>query len=122
MSEVTHPELVRALVKQGELIAKEMTGSDAHLIHMAIGISGEAGELLDAAKKAVIYRKTLDIKNVVEELGDLEFYIEGLRQGLGITREECLKANIEKLQVRYAGMKYSDESARTRVDKMGEKG
>lgn len=117
---ITHQELVSALVKSGETIAEEITGSEAHLIHMVIGVSGEAGELLDAVKKSVIYRKPLDMKNMVEELGDLEFYMEGLRQGLGITREECLKANIEKLQVRYAGMKYSNESAQTRADKIEE--
>ena len=51
---------------------------------MVVGVSGEAGELLDAVKKAVIYRKPLDLENVIEELGDLEFYMEGLRQGLEI--------------------------------------
>ena len=84
---------------------------------MTIGISGEAGELLDAVKKAVIYRKPLDIKNVIEELGDLEFYMEGLRQGLNITRDEVLEANIAKLSVRYNGLKYSDVSAQERADK-----
>lgn len=112
----TYQEMVKGLVKPGKLIASEMTAKDAHLMHMVIGVSGEAGELLDAVKKAVIYRKALDRVNVVEELGDLEFYMEGLRQGLGITREECLKANMEKLSVRY-GQKYSDQAATVRADK-----
>lgn len=38
---------------------------------MATGVSGEAGELLDAVKKSVVYKKPLDRENVVEELGDL---------------------------------------------------
>lgn len=112
----TYEEMVKALAKPGQTIASEMTADDAHLMHMAIGVSGEAGELLDAVKKAVIYRKALDRVNVVEELGDLEFYMEGLRQGLGINREECLKANMEKLSVRY-GQKYSDQAATVRADK-----
>ena len=112
----TYEQMVKGLVKPGKLIASEMTAKDAHLMHMAIGVSGEAGELLDAVKKAVIYRKPLDRVNVVEELGDLEFYMEGLRQGLGITREECLKVNMEKLSVRY-GQKYSDQAATVRADK-----
>jgi NTP pyrophosphatase (non-canonical NTP hydrolase) len=117
MNGITHPELVKALAKSGDTIAEEMTGSEAHLVHMVIGISGEAGEILDAIKKAVIYRKPLDMENVVEELGDLEFYMEGLRQGLGITREECLKQNIEKLTKRYSNIMYSNESAQIRADK-----
>lgn len=117
MSSILHHEMVSVLVKSGDTIVAEMTGPDAHMMHMAIGVSGEAGELLDAIKKRVIYRKPLDRDNVVEELGDLEFYLEGIRQGLGITREECLAANIVKLQKRYEGLKYSDQSAQDRADK-----
>jgi len=111
--------MVAALVKDGARIAEEITGSDAHLLHMAVGISGESGELLDAVKKAVIYRKPLDRINVVEELGDLEFYMEGLRQGLDISREETLEANIQKLGKRYQDG-YSDKAAQDRADKQGE--
>lgn len=117
MSKINHIDMVRALCKSGNQIAEEITGSDAHGLHMAVGISGEAGELLDAIKKAVIYRKPLDRENVVEELGDLEFYLEGLRQGLGITREETIEANIAKLGKRYEGFNYSDQAAQTRADK-----
>jgi len=115
-----HSDMVRRLAKDGAVIAQQMTGYDAHLLHMAVGISGEAGELLDAIKKAVIYQKPLDRVNVVEELGDLEFYMEGLRQGLNITREQCLAANIGKLEgnknARYKDG-YSDKAAQERADK-----
>jgi NTP pyrophosphatase (non-canonical NTP hydrolase) len=114
---IKHDEMVKALAKSGAKIAAEITAEDAHLMHMAIGISGEAGELLDAIKKQVIYRKPLDRENVLEELGDLEFYMEGIRQGLGITREQCLEANIAKLGKRYEGLKYSDGAAQGRADK-----
>jgi hypothetical protein len=112
-----HIDMVASLVKSGEAIANELTAQDAHITHMAMGISGEAGELLDAIKKHVIYRKPLDMQNVIEELGDLEFYMEGLRQGLGLTREQCIAENINKLGKRYNAGKYSDESAITRADK-----
>lgn len=117
MSKVTHPEMVRALAKSGDTIAEEMTGDEAHAIHMMMGISGEAGELLDAVKKSVIYKKPIDRENVVEELGDMEFYMEGLRQGFGITREETLAHNITKLSKRYEGLVYSNEAAKERADK-----
>jgi len=110
--------MVKVLAKSGESIKTEMTARNANLLHMVIGISGESGELLDSIKKAVIYQKPLDIVNVVEELGDLEFYMEGLRQELGITREETLQATINKLAVRYNGFKYSDKSAQERADKV----
>jgi NTP pyrophosphatase (non-canonical NTP hydrolase) len=117
MENVNYSDMVKTLAKPGEKIAAELTATDAHNIHMVIGICGEAGELLDAVKKGAIYRKPLDLENLVEELGDIEFYMEGLRQGLGITREETLTANIAKLSVRYNGLKYSDTAAQERADK-----
>lgn len=114
---MTHQEMVHGLVKPGEDIISQLTVEDAHNIHMVMGISGEAGELLDAIKKHVIYRKPLDMENVVEELGDIEFYLEGLRQSLGITREQTLQHNINKLGKRYKGHLYSDQQAQDRADK-----
>jgi NTP pyrophosphatase (non-canonical NTP hydrolase) len=117
VDELNHPELVRRLAKPGFEIVMRMTSKNAHNLHMAVGIAGESGELLDAIKKVVIYNKPLDRENVVEELGDLEFYMEGLRQGLGITREEVLERNIAKLQKRYGSGSYSDQQAQARADK-----
>lgn len=113
----THQELVSALTKPGEDVLTGLTPHTANLLHMAVGVSGEAGELLDAVKKAAIYVKPLDRANVVEELGDLEFYMEGLRAALGITREECLEANIDKLSKRYHQGRYTNDQAQERADK-----
>jgi NTP pyrophosphatase (non-canonical NTP hydrolase) len=114
---MTHPELVKALKKPGADIVNEMSSQDADLMHMVIGVAGEAGELLDAAKKIVIYNKPPDFTNIVEELGDIEFFLEGVRQNLGITRDECLAENVKKLQKRYASGTYSNEQAQARADK-----
>ena len=84
--EFDHADMVAVLAKPGDAIRAELNSHQAHLLHTAIGISGESGELLDAIKIHCIYQKLLDRANVIEELGDLEFYMEGLRQGLGITR------------------------------------
>lgn len=116
MTQINHNEMVTALVKSGDAIISSLTPEKAHVLHMAIGISGESGELLDAIKKHVIYNKPIDRENVIEELGDLEFYMEGLRQGLDITREETIAANIAKLGVRYKDG-YSDKAAQLRADK-----
>ena len=110
-------DMVAALVKSGQAIIDSLTPQKANTLHMAVGVSGEAGELLDAVKKYVIYEKELDRANVVEELGDLEFYMEGLRAELGITREETIAGNIAKLGKRYASGSYSDKQAHDRADK-----
>lgn len=113
---MTHPELVKNLVKPGYQVLEELTPKSANLIHMILGLCGESGELLDTVKKHTIYKKDLDIENVIEEMGDLEFYMEGLRQEFGITREQCLEHNIAKLTKRY-GEKYSNKAAIERADK-----
>lgn len=111
--------MVKAKTKPGAAILAQLTPDNAHLLHMAVGICGESGELIDAVKKAAIYGKELDRQNVIEELGDLEFYMEGLRAGLGISRAQCLEANMAKLGKRYATGTYSDQQARERADKAG---
>ena len=116
----SHASLVLRLVKPGGIIADELSGVDAHLLHMAIGIAGEAGELLDVIKKHAIYRKPLDFPHLIEELGDLEFYMAGLRDALAISRETTLLENIKKLEKRYASGAYSDQQAQARADKQGE--
>ena len=113
---LSYTELVMALKKDPVLIALEMSSDKADLMHMAMGIAGEAGELLDAIKKHVVYNKPLDLVHVVEEFGDIEFYLEGLRQRLSLEREDILTLNQEKLEKRY-GNSYSDTAASTRADK-----
>jgi NTP pyrophosphatase (non-canonical NTP hydrolase) len=111
--------MVNSLAKPGADIVASLTPNGAHMLHMAVGISGEAGELLDAVKKHIIYCKPVDRVNLVEELGDLEFYMEGVRQAAGISREETLNANkLKLLGKRYASGSYSDAQAQDRADKV----
>lgn len=108
-----YADFVASLTKTGITFNNQET----HLIHMIMGASGETGELLDAIKKHVIYKQELDLNNVIEELGDIEFYLEGLRAALGITRAQTLSSNINKLLQRYPNGSYSDTAAQERKDK-----
>lgn len=116
-----HAAMVHHLKKPGAAIQDQLSPAKVDLLHMAVGISGEAGELLDAVKKHTVYNKDINRENIVEELGDLEFYMEGLRQVLKIGREETLEANITKLatgkNARYKDG-YTDAAAQARTDKM----
>lgn len=86
-------------------------------LHAALGVCGEAGELGDAIKKQYIYGKHPDVENIIEELGDLEFYCQQVRIHYGISRVTVLQANADKLSKRYVGLKYTDAAAITRADK-----
>ena len=92
------------------------TPSQCELLHAAIGIAGEAGELLDAVRKHVFDGQPLDEDNVIEELGDLCFYLEAACQAIGVTREEIEELNMAKLFERYKDG-YSDQQAIERKDK-----
>lgn len=118
-----HKEMVTALVKPAQSIVDHLNGNpdQAHLWHMATGVSGEAGELLDAIKKHVVYGREPDVQNIIEELGDIEFYLEGIRQYFNIDRTTTLQENYNKLYgskaARYSSGSYSDKQANTRNDK-----
>lgn len=112
-----YTDMVSRLVKPGRDIMTDLDPKKAEAMHMAIGVAGEAGELLDAIKKHVIYNKPLDINNLIEELGDIEFFIEGIRQIFSLNRVNILEENIYKLSKRYGSGTYSNEQAQTRADK-----
>lgn len=76
-------------------------GVTPDLLHGAIGLATEAGEMLDAVKRALFYGADLDRTNLVEELGDLEWYMAVIRDALGVDQEEVQRINIEKLRARY---------------------
>lgn len=116
-TEFLHSELVSRLKKQGSAIIDTLSSGEVDLWHGATGVVGEAGELIDAVKKHVVYNQQIDIANIIEELGDIEFYLEMIRQNLGITRKETLLHNMEKLNKRYTEG-YTDLAAQERADKL----
>ena len=115
---MTYEEFVASVKKNPYFIDSSPFARDVQ--HMLMGLSGEVGELVDAFKRHFVYGQHLDLDNIAEELGDLEFYLEGLRQALypycGLTRDAIIKQNMEKLSARYPEG-YSDEHAAERADK-----
>jgi len=116
LAEIPYGDFVMSLCKPGQNVKDDLTFGTAHLLHMAIGVAGESGELLDAVKRCAIYGKELDMENVVEELGDLMFYMQGIMQSLGITQETVIIRNKLKLVKRYESG-YSNSAAQARADK-----
>ena len=71
------------------------------LLHAAIGLSTESGELIDALKKSIYYGRQLDLQNLKEEMGDIMWYMAILSDALGYSFEQCQEDNISKLKKRY---------------------
>lgn len=58
-----------------------------HIEHMAMGVVGEFGEIIDAIKKSEIYGKDLDKVNLAEEVGDALWYVACLIDVFGLPEE-----------------------------------
>jgi len=71
------------------------------IVHSAMGIASEAGEILDNVKGAMFYGKSLDAGNLKEELGDICWFMDMMMRGIGTTWGEVMSKNITKLRVRY---------------------
>lgn len=91
--------------------------SQLRVLHAAMGISGEAGELMDAVKKHILYNKPLDVTNVKEEVGDLLWYMSLMLDEVGSSFEEVMKMNHDKLEKRFPGG-FTEKLAQQRLDKV----
>ena len=105
--------------KAHELPTYILTPDRAERLHMAIGVAGEAAELLECTLKELT-ENSFDVDNAIEELGDLEFYLNGYRRSIFVSRTFTLAHNLNKLstgkKARYPNG-YSDAAAQERADK-----
>lgn len=105
-TEMSDYEGVRHRIKEGgDKLGK--------LLHASLGLSSEAGEISDQLKKHLYYGSILDEVNLVEELGDLMFYVAMVCRALDVSLEEVLDKNIKKLKARY-GDKFTEHAALNR--------
>lgn len=88
-------------------------------LHAAVGISGEAGELLDAVKKVWIYNKPENRVHLIEECGDILFYMTALMDMMQVSMTDLMCTNMIKLNKRYPSG-YTDQAAQDRADKVDE--
>jgi NTP pyrophosphatase (non-canonical NTP hydrolase) len=73
----------------------------AKLENGCLGLAGEVGECCDILKKHLFQGHELDRDHIVEELGDVMWYIAETASALNVTLEDVARYNIEKLRARY---------------------
>lgn len=73
------------------------------IIYLALAINGEAGELAEVVKKSWRDGKDIDREWLIEEMGDILWYIAVLSHKLGVPLSEVMERNIRKLEQRYMG-------------------
>lgn len=81
--------------------------------HAAVGIATESGEIMDAIKKAKFYKAGLDKVNIIEEIGDVMWYLAIFCDELKVSFEDVWDKNIRKLKTRYPE-KYTNLKAKKR--------
>ncbi len=76
------------------------------IVYPAMGLAGEAGEVANEVKKYIRddrHRLTIERKfKIIEEMGDVLWYLGALSFEIGTTLEEVAKVNLAKLSKRYA--------------------
>lgn len=87
-----------------DLISED--GKKEPLLNGALGLAGESGEVADLLKKHLFQKHDLSEEKLIEELGDVLWYIAECCYGLNVPLEEIAKKNIEKLHHRYHGDKF----------------
>lgn len=86
------------------------------LVHSVLGLVTEAGELADIIKRAYFYGKgpeSVDRDHIVEELGDLMWYLALASAHLDVPIEDIMAKNIAKLKARYNN-KWTQDAALNR--------
>jgi NTP pyrophosphatase (non-canonical NTP hydrolase) len=72
-----------------------------HLFNGVLGLAGEAGECADLVKKHC-YQDARPIHDaLIDELGDVLWYVAETAGALGVSLEEVAQHNVDKLRKRY---------------------
>ena len=80
------------------------------LINGAMGLCGESGEVIDIVKKHHAQGHELDKEKIIEELGDVCWYIAEIAYVLDVKLEDVFEGNINKLSKRYKNGFTKEES------------
>lgn len=84
-------------------------------VNYAMGLAGEAGEVANIVKKYRYHGHPLDTAEVVDELGDVLFYLQAMCNVLGVDLAEVILHNARKLSIRYP-KGFDPEKSKNRED------
>ena len=71
------------------------------LTNGALGLGGEAGEVVELVKKHRYHGHPLDNDAVAKELGDVLWYVAEVCTAVGLSLDDVAQRNIDKLRARY---------------------
>ena len=71
------------------------------LLNSVMGLCGESGEVIDCVKKHICHGHDLNREHLIEELGDVAWYLAEAAYALGVDLDAVCEGNIAKLKKRY---------------------
>ena len=72
-----------------------------HVLMAAMGCAGEGGEVVDLVKKFRFHGKPFDAERLIEEIGDVLWYVADMASALGVSLSDVAAYNVKKLDARY---------------------
>ena len=94
--------------KAMEFLNQQLNEKDI-LINGVMGLCGESGEVIDIVKKHLAQGHELNKDKIIEELGDVLWYVAEVAYVLNVKLEDVFTLNIKKLSKRYKnGFSVSD--------------
>jgi NTP pyrophosphatase (non-canonical NTP hydrolase) len=80
-----------------------LTPWQEEVLHAAIGLVGEAGEIMEHIKKNIFQgrKEFMQPEDLKKEFGDVEYYLTKLEDLFGLAKDDVLEANNAKLKARW---------------------
>lgn len=107
VDEVTSDASKDFLSLSGRLVELDEKGANIErLLTSAVGINAEGGEFMEIVKKMIFQGKPYTEDNrehLIIELGDIMWYVAQACMALGVTMDEVVSQNVQKLMKRYPG-------------------
>jgi len=104
---VTSDESKDFLALSDRLVQLDEKGANIErLLTAGVGLNAEAGEFLEIVKKMIFQGKPWTEDNrqhLIIELGDIIWYAANACMALGISFEDVVARNVQKLEKRYPG-------------------
>ena len=117
---VTSDESKDFLALSDRLVELDKKGANIErLVTAGVGLNAEAGEFLEIVKKMVFQGKPWNEDNrehLIIELGDIIWYATNACMALGISFEDIVTRNVEKLEKRYPGGQFDVYYSENRED------
>jgi len=89
------------------------------LLNGAMGACGEAGEIMDLLKKWMFHGHDIDVDKLRKEIGDLQFYVSQMADGIDTPLQEIAVGNVTKLSKRYPDG-FNVEDSKAKKDELGQ--